>query len=114
MRRSMHFGITALVRIEETAMKSLSRRSMLKVAFGATGTVALGVLAACTSGATPSAPAAPTTAPAAAPTAAAAKPAAPTAAPAAAASAPQAPAATTAAAHTAAAALTGSEPAAVF
>ncbi len=104
-------------------MRSLSRRSMLRVAFGVTGTGALGVLAACAGGSTTSAPAsgstaapaAPTTAaaaptkPAAAPTAGqattVAKPVAPTAAPAAATAAP---------ANAAPAALKGSKIVAVF
>jgi ABC-type glycerol-3-phosphate transport system substrate-binding protein len=95
-------------------MAAFSRRSVLKVAFGATGTIALGVLAACTSAPTPSSPAGPATAPAAAPTTAPAKPAATTAAPAAATSAPQSSAATSAPANAAPAALKGTKIVAVF
>src|SRR5438874_4708350 len=97
-------------------MSTCSRRSLLRIALGASGVAALGVLSACGTAA-PSAPAAaqPTTAPAAAqPTAApaAAKPAATTAP--AATAAPAAAATTAPAANTAPAALKGTKITAVF
>jgi len=105
-------------------MRSLSRRAVLRVVFGVTGTAALGVLAACTGSSTSSAPAGGSTAAPAAPTTAAAAPtkpatAAPTAGQAAAVAKPAATAASPAAAtappaNAAQAALKGTKIVAVF
>jgi ABC-type glycerol-3-phosphate transport system substrate-binding protein len=83
-------------------MGSLSRRSLFKRTFEVTGTVALGLVAACTAPAAPSAPTSPPAAATAAPQ------------PAAATSAPQPAAATSAPANAAPAALKGTTIVAVF